>query len=376
MRIFGTTLLLAWTILLLYITWRAATVPAIARRVARPLLAALAAALWASFVVGRLLGGDGGGRAAALLELVGMHALAAVFIFAVPLLAVDVATGFGLLMRSRVGALRGWALVAGLAMTGVALVQGTRPPEVITHEVRLAGLPPALDGTVIAALSDFHLGALLDGEWLAARVAQVDALRPDVVVLLGDLLEGHGAPLRSLAAGLRGFRAPLGVYAVTGNHEYHGGRDDAVSVLEEAGVQVLRDRWVELRPGLVLAGVDDLTARRRRGEAGDFAGAALAGRPPGATVLLSHSPLELERAAAAGAGLVLCGHTHGGQIWPFGYLVRRSYPHLAGRYQVGGATVIVSRGAGTWGPRMRLWRRGEILKVVLKGRSRGLQNSL
>jgi hypothetical protein len=364
-RIFGMTLLFAWTILLLYVFWRSASVPAIARRVARPLLAAFAAALWLTFAFGRQFR-DSGGGAAALLELVGMHALAAAFILAVPLLAVDLATGFGLFMRRRAGSLRGWALVAGLAMTGVAFVQGTRPPEVIIHEVRLPGLPAALDGTSIAALSDFHLGALLDGEWLAARVAQVDALRPDVVVLLGDLLEGHGAPLRSLAAGLRGFRAPLGVFAVTGNHEYHGGRDDAVRALEEAGVQVLRDRWVELRPGLVLAGVDDLTARRRRGEAGDFAGAALAGRPTGAAVLLSHSPLELERAAAAGAGLVLSGHTHGGQIWPFGYLVRRSYPQLAGRYQVGGATVIVSRGAGTWGPRMRFWRRGDVLRVILR----------
>jgi hypothetical protein len=366
MRMFGTMLLAAWTFLLLYVFWRAATVPAIARRIPRPLLAAIAAALWATFAVGRLLGGDGGGRTAALLELVGMHALAVFFILAVPLLAVDIVTGFGLPARRRSVVLRGWALVAGLAMAGIALVQGARTPAVITHEVRLAGLPPALDGTVVVALSDFHLGSLLDGEWLAARVAQVEAQRPDVVVLLGDLLEGHGAPPRPLAEGLAGFHAPLGVYAVTGNHEHHGGRDDAARALEEAGLRVLRDRWLELRPGLVLAGIDDLTSRRRSAANGDFVGAALAGRPPGAVVLLSHSPLELERAAAAGVGLVLCGHTHGGQIWPFGYLVRRAYPQVAGRYEVGGATVIVNRGAGTWGPRMRLWRRGEILRVVLR----------
>jgi hypothetical protein len=301
-----------------------------------------------------------------LLELVGMHALAVSFILAVPLLAVDLVTGFGLLARRHAGTLRGWALVAGSGMVVAAFVQGTRPPEVISHEVRLAGLPAALDGTVVVALSDFHLGSLLDGKWLAARVAQVEALKPDVVALLGDLLEGHGAPPRALAEGLAGFRAPLGVFAVTGNHEYHGGREGSVRFLEEAGVRVLRDRWVELRPGLVLAGVDDLTSRRRRSVAGDPVSAALAARPPGAVVLLSHSPLELERAAAAGAGLVLCGHTHGGQIWPFGYLVQRAYPHLAGRHEVGGATVIVSRGAGTWGPRMRLWKRGEILRVVLR----------
>jgi len=366
MRMFGTMLLAAWTILLLYVCWRVATVPAITRRIPRPLLAVVAIMLWGAFAVGRLRGGYGGGRAAALVELVGMHALAVFFVLAVPLFAVDLVTGFGLLARRRAGALRGGALIVGLAMAGFAFVQGARPPEVITHEVRLAGLPQALDGTTIVALSDFHLGSLLDGDWLADRVVQVTALGPDVVVLLGDLLEGRGAPPRALAGGLGGFRAPLGVFAVTGNHEYHGGRDDSVRFLEEAGVRVLRDRWVELLPGLVLAGVDDLTSRRRSAATGDFVGVALAGRPSGAVVLLSHSPLELERAGAAGAGLVLSGHTHGGQIWPFGYLVRRSYPEFAGRYQVGGATVIVSRGAGTWGPRMRLWKRGDILRVVLR----------
>src|SRR5512139_348151 len=128
MRMFGTMLLAAWTLLLVYVSWRAASVPAIARRIPRAVLAVLAVALWATFAVGRVLGGDSGGKAAALLELVGMHALAVFFIFAVPLLAVDLVTGFGLLLRRRALKLRGWALVVGLAMVGVASVQGMRPP--------------------------------------------------------------------------------------------------------------------------------------------------------------------------------------------------------------------------------------------------------
>ncbi|MBP7297444.1 MAG: metallophosphoesterase, partial [Acidobacteria bacterium] len=88
-------------------------------------------------------------------------------------------------------------------------------------------------------------------------------------------------------------------------------------------------------------------------------------RPPGATILLSHTPWEAERAASAGVGLMLSGHTHGGQIWPFGEIVRTAYPLLAGEYIVDGMTVIVSRGAGTWGPRMRLWHSGEILRITL-----------
>ncbi len=101
--------------------------------------------------------------------------------------------------------------------------------------------------------------------------------------------------------------------------------------------------------------------------AGDgAAAAALAGRPPGAGILLSHAPTRAEEASRAGAGLMLSGHTHGGQIWPFGYLVGLRYPLLAGEYRVGGTTVLVCRGTGTWGPRMRLWHPGEILRVVLR----------
>ncbi|HEY5999377.1 MAG TPA: metallophosphoesterase [bacterium] len=365
MRIFGTVLLVAWTLLLLYVCGRAWTVPAIRRRVPRGAFLVGAGALWLAFAVPRLFLHGGGGRAGAVLELFGLSAMATLFIIAVALLAVDVVTGFGLLFPRRAPALRGWALAAGAALAGFAVFQGTRPPVVTPSEVRLRGLPAALDGTVIVALSDTHLGELLDGEWLAARGAQVAAERPDVVVLLGDLVEGHGADETRLLRELGRLRAPRAVYAVTGNHERFGG-GAALATLEEAGVRVLHDRWVEAAPGLVLAGVDDLTSRRRAKERGDPVGGAVSGRPPGALVLLSHSPLEVERAARAGVGLMLSGHTHAGQIWPFGYLVRLQYPYLAGRYEVGGMTLIVGRGTGTWGTRMRLWAPGEILRVTLR----------
>ncbi|MGD8882151.1 MAG: metallophosphoesterase, partial [Desulfobacterales bacterium] len=140
----------------------------------------------------------------------------------------------------------------------------------------------------------------------------------------------------------------------------------SIHLIDAAGFRLLRNRWVEVRPGFILAGVDDLTSKYRAGQGGDFISSALADRPPGVTVLLSHTPWQADRAADAGASLMLSGHTHGGQIWPFGYLVRRVYPLLGGRYEVGGMSVIVCRGTGTWGPRMRLWRPGEILRVTLR----------
>jgi hypothetical protein len=129
----------------------------------------------------------------------------------------------------------------------------------------------------------------------------------------------------------------------------------------------LRDRWVELRPGLVLAGVDDLTARRQFGEHGSFVQQALAGRPnPATTIFISHTPWQVDKASDAGASLMFSGHTHAGQIWPFGYLVKLQYPFVSGRYDLGSMTLFVCRGTGTWGPRMRLWRRGEILRVTIR----------
>ena len=363
MGIFGNLLLAAWTLLQLYVFGRAWTVPAIRRRIPRAAYLGVATALWAFFALGRLLGHGAQWRGATQVELLGLSLLATLFLCATALLAVDLVTGFGFLMRRRSLALRSWALAAGMALALVALVQGLRPPVVEPYEVRVPGLAANLDGTVILALSDLHLGSLLDGAWLDARVAQVDAEKPDLVALLGDLVEGHGAAEGALLRRLSRIRAPLGVWAVTGNHERFTSGD---GTLERAGLRVLHDHGEEIAPGLFLAGIDDLTSRRRSGVAGDPVNAALTRRPPNATILLSHSPLETEAAARADVGLMLAGHTHGGQVWPFGYLVRLSYPLLAGRFQVGAMTVLVSRGAGTWGPRMRLWSPGEILRVTLR----------
>jgi hypothetical protein len=298
--------------------------------------------------------------------MAGMAVMASVCLIAATMLAADVLTAFGLLLPRLAPTMRGWALVVGVGLATVALVQGMRPPVVAEHQVRLAGLPAEADGTVIVALSDLHLGPTLGASWMAARVAQVRALRPDLVVLVGDILEGHPEPSAELLATIRSLDAPLGVWAVTGNHEFHGGRDQVPGRLDAAGLRVLHDEWVEVRPGLILAGIDDLSSRRNHRLHTDAMARALSGHPPGAAVLLSHTPWQVPQAAAAGAGLMLSGHTHGGQIWPFGYLVRRIYPYLGGRYQVGSMTLIVSRGTGTWGPRMRLWRPGEILRITLR----------
>jgi Predicted phosphohydrolases len=265
--------------------------------------------------------------------------------------------------------MRGWALVVSGVLSMIALVQGVRPPVVQNYEVDLSDLSDKMNGTVIVAMSDLHLGSLLGKRWLEARIKQVRALRPDLVVLLGDIFEGHGESQQDLLPVLRRLSAPLGVLAVTGNHEFFGGHGMEKFLSDRVNINLLHNRWVEVRPGFVVAGVDDLTAFRWNGQGGDLVAQTLADRPQGATVLLSHTPWLLDKAASAGVGLMLCGHTHGGQIWPFGYLVQHFYPLMGGRYEVDDMTVIVCRGTGTWGPRMRLWRAGEILRVTLHKKS-------
>jgi len=184
-------------------------------------------------------------------------------------------------------------------------------------------------------------------------------------VLLGDIFEGHGQPQDELLPILRRMSAPLGVWGVLGNHETHGRDDASISFIEAAGVRLLRNSWAEVRPGLVLAGVDNLTSRQHSIENNDYISKALSGRPRGITILLSHTPREADKAAKAGVGLMLSGHTHGGQVWPFSYLVKMAHPLLEGLYNIDGMPVIVCRGTGTWGPRMRLWRPGEILNITL-----------
>ena len=325
--------------------------------------------LWAAFFCGRFLGHEGTGALAGALELFGMTWMGVLFLVFVSLLAIDFITGFGLLLPRFAPSLRGLALVAGGVLSAIALFQGLRPPVVQNYDVYLSGLPDEMDNTVLVAVSDLHLGSLL-GEAVAGGTRDPDpgASSRTLLILLGDLFEGHGEPQGELLPVLRRLSAPLGVWVVPGNHEVHGGNNTSTSLIADAGFHLLSNRYAEVRPGLILAGVDDLTAIYRSGQGGDDISEVLAGRPPGATILLSHTPWQSDKAAKDGIGLMLCGHTHGGQIWPFGYLVKYVYPLLEGRYEVDGMTVIVCRGTGTWGPRMRLWRPSEILRVNLFGK--------
>ena len=355
-----------WGAVHAYVFWRLASIPWVNEHISPLALAITAFLLWSSYFVARVLDARRLQAVSWPIEEVAANWVGIVFLLFSALLTVDVVTLGGWVLHEQAPAIRGWAAVIAGLLSLVGLVQGIRPAVVTDCEVELAGLPPARDGTVLLHLSDLHLGNLLGRRWLADLIQRVNRIKPDIIVIAGDLVDGNVGRVEPLQDLLKELRPPLGVWAVTGNHDYYAGVDRCVRLMEGAGFRVLRDSHKEVVSGIVMAGVDDLTVRQGLETANQAMNSTLANRPAGATILISHSPVQAEKAAATGTGLMLSGHTHKGQLWPFNYLVRMRYPLLAGRYQIDGMTVIVCRGTGTWGPRMRLWQPGEMVRIKLR----------
>jgi len=258
------------------------------------------------------------------------------------------------------------AFVAGAA--GLALRNGLRVPAVRRVEIALARWPRALDGFRIVQISDIHIGPVLGRGFAAALTERVNALAPDLVAVTGDLVDGDVERLRDEVAPFAALRARHGVFFVTGNHDVYSGGEPWVERVRELGIRPLRNERVEIGgpAGFDLAGVDDHRGDWVRGSSEDV-GKAFAGRDPArAVVLLAHDPGSFRRAAAQDVDLQLSGHTHGGQIWPFNFLVRLAVPWVAGLHRVGASQLYVSRGSGFWGPPMRLFAPAEIGEIVLR----------
>jgi predicted MPP superfamily phosphohydrolase len=261
-------------------------------------------------------------------------------------------------------------VVAGAGGAGLAGFRAAGELTVPEVHVRLARLPRALDGLCVVQLSDLHLGLLLDGRFLRDVVEQANAQKPDLVVITGDLVDGPVQALGPELAALSRLRSRWGTFFITGNHEYYSGADEWVAWLRARGVRVLLNERTQVGDAgglLDVAGVTDWrSGHGLPGHAPDLA-RALAGRDPERELLLlAHQPKHVDEAAAHDVGLQLSGHTHGGQMWPFGGLVHFVQPYVAGLHRHGARTqVYVSRGTGFWGPPMRLAAPAEVTRVIL-----------
>lgn len=258
--------------------------------------------------------------------------------------------------------------VGALGLSGVAAWSALRPVAIKRVPITLRRWSRALDGYRIVQMTDIHVGPTIGKSFIEQLVTKANGLQADMIVLTGDLVDGSVAELGPLCEPLRNLRARDGVYFVTGNHEYYSGADEWIAFLGTLGVRVLRNERLPIRgeEGFDLAGVDDFRASDFGNGHGQDITKALAGKDPNRpVVLLAHQPKAAPEASEKGVDLQLSGHTHGGQLFPFTYLVSLEQPYVAGLYRRGDTQVYVSRGTGYWGPPMRLAAPAEITEVVI-----------
>ena len=259
------------------------------------------------------------------------------------------------------------ALVGGTLFGRRSWHESSELPLVRRVTISHPDLPPAFDGLVVAQLADLHAGVFMLTERVARVRALVEAAQPDLVVLTGDQLDRRDLDADAFVQGLAGLEAPLGCFGVLGNHDHLAGRELSLAALDAVGVASLVNERVTLRRGwdrMVLAGVDDLDAPS---PGPDF---SVATDPDGGfTLLLCHQPRGWEAARAAGADVMLAGHTHGGQIaLPTRgvNLARLQTPFLAGLYAEDGRLLYVSRGVGVGAVPVRLGSPPEVDILTLR----------
>ncbi|WP_153033568.1 metallophosphoesterase [Amycolatopsis sp. YIM 10] len=270
--------------------------------------------------------------------------------------------------RSRIIAVL--VLVIGVALVGYGVREAMRVPRIRRVEVTLPRLGSGLDGTTVALLTDTHFGPLDRTRWSRRTAAAVNALKPDIVAHAGDLADGTVEQRRAQVAPLGTITAPLARVYSTGNHEYFGEAQAWLDHMSSLGWDSLHNRHVVVERGghrLIVAGIDDATARASGLDGhGAELDRALDGAPEDVPILLlAHQPKQIAETANQ-VDLQLAGHTHGGQIWPFHYLVRTDQPVLEGLSQHGTTQLYTSRGAGFWGPPLRVFAPSEITLITLR----------
>jgi hypothetical protein len=270
--------------------------------------------------------------------------------------------------------LRELSVIGVLAITAIASLIGVfnarRLAKIVEVNIPIANLPKALQGFSIVQISDIHVGPTIKRNYISAIVEAVNQLKPDVVAVTGDIVDGSVARLRKHVAPLGQLSARHGVYAVTGNHEYYSGAEAWVAELRRLGLSVLMNENTVLDhggAGILIGGVTDYSAHQFDPAQKSDPKAAMAGAPQdiAVKVLLAHQPRTAPAAEAAGFDVQLSGHTHGGQFLPWKWFVPLQQPFTAGLHRLHNLWVYTSRGTGYWGPPIRFGAPSEITHLRL-----------
>ena len=260
--------------------------------------------------------------------------------------------------------------IIALLLSAIGVWQAVRVPDIRRVDITVGRLPAGLDGFKVVQLTDLHASRLFQAPWMRAVVDRTNALDPDLIVITGDLVDGTTVNRAADVAPLHDLKARLGVFAVTGNHEYYSNYRNWMNAFEKLGLNILGNEHVVIRDhgeALVLAGVTDRVAANFGLPAPDIR-QALSGAPEDVpVVLLAHQPKGSATYAESGVDLQLSGHTHGGQILGIHWITQMANDgYVSGLYRVGDMQLYVSNGTGLWnGFPIRLGKDAEITEIVL-----------
>lgn len=332
-----------------------------------------------SYIVGRILERVWQSWISDMFTWVGAFWLAAMLYFFLIVVVVDIISLLGWMLPflpsfliHPTAELKSIYLYTSVGIVGLLLVIGhinAINPRIRTIEINTGKKAVGKKEVTIAMASDIHLGTIIGPRRVGKLVNTINGLKPDMVLFAGDVVDEDLKPVirQNLGESLRKISAPLGVYAITGNHEYIGGAEAACKYLEEHGITMLRDKVVNIKGMFYLAGREDRSINSFAGKQRMTLEALLSGldreRP---IVLMDHQPFQLHEAEKQNVTLQLSGHTHYGQLWPLNYIIDAIYEIGMGEKQIGNTHFYVSPGYGTWGPPVRIGHRPEIAFIRLK----------
>jgi predicted MPP superfamily phosphohydrolase len=272
-------------------------------------------------------------------------------------------------LNSRTGPAVFVAATGAVVLTIVAGAWNATRLATVELDLKVPRKAGAVERLTVVAASDLHLGAIVGPKRLAKVVERVTALEPDVVLFAGDIVDESVTPEieSKLGAIMRLLRPRLGVFAVPGNHEFFSGLETNLACLRSCGVIVLEDQAVRVGEAFILVGRRDPSSLKvqetRLSIEGILNNSGFARDLP--VVVLDHQPVRLEEADKAGAALQISGHTHDGQIFPFGLINKLIYELNWGYLRKGATHYYVTIGAGTWGPPVRIGSRAEVVRIRL-----------
>lgn len=261
------------------------------------------------------------------------------------------------------------AFVASTAASLYGAHRALSRPSTPTVNVPILPVGSPFKDLRIVQISDLHVGVSIRKSFVETVVETANSLKPDMIFLTGDFVDGTVEDLLEEILPLKNLQAPMGIYYVPGNHEYYSGVEPWLKTFQDFGFRVLRNSNHSLEKRghkLQIAGVDDWGSPRFGVEGSNLDKALATLDKNSTTLLLAHQPREVERAIEMGVNYQLSGHTHGGQIWPFGYITGLIFRYLKGLYPVGKGYIYVSCGTGFWGPALRVAAPSEITLHILK----------